>query len=85
MQAVQSMRVIEVSGVKRSAVERWPGWWLQSVQRAYATVVCELRHGQWAETVSYSRQGAWRCTKPGCRAELRPAGGAHTVADIARA
>ena len=34
-------------------------------------VWCQLFHGRWAETVSYSRQGAYRCTKPGCRAQAR--------------
>jgi hypothetical protein len=34
-------------------------------------VWCQLFHGRWAELVSYSRQGAWRCTKPGCRAQER--------------
>lgn len=29
---------------------------------------CDLFHGRWQELVSYSRQGRWRCTKPGCRA-----------------
>jgi hypothetical protein len=32
---------------------------------------CQLFHGQWAEVVSYSRQGAWRCTKPGCASQAR--------------
>jgi hypothetical protein len=32
---------------------------------------CQLFHGKWARVVSYSRQGAWRCTKPGCAAETR--------------
>ena len=34
-------------------------------------LVCQLFHGKWAEVVSYSRQGAWKCTKPGCEAQAR--------------
>jgi hypothetical protein len=32
-------------------------------------LVCQLFHGRWVELVSYSRQGAWRCTKPDCAAQ----------------
>ena len=32
---------------------------------------CELFHSRWAEVVSYSRQGAWRCAKPKCAAQTR--------------
>jgi hypothetical protein len=32
---------------------------------------CQFFHGEWAELVSYSHQGAWRCTKPGCAAQVR--------------
>lgn len=32
---------------------------------------CQLFHSRWAEVVSYSRQGAWRCAKPGCAAQAR--------------
>jgi hypothetical protein len=32
---------------------------------------CQALHGPWARVVSYSRQGAWRCIKPGCRAQAR--------------
>ena len=34
-------------------------------------LVCQLFHGKWAEVVSYSRQGAWKCTKPGCASQAR--------------
>jgi hypothetical protein len=34
-------------------------------------LVCQLFHGKWAEIVSYSRQGRWKCTKPGCAAQAR--------------
>jgi hypothetical protein len=34
-------------------------------------LTCELLHGEWAEVVSYSSQGAWRCGKPGCAAQVR--------------
>jgi hypothetical protein len=34
-------------------------------------LTCQLFHGRWAEVVSYSRQGSWRCTRPGCRAQAR--------------
>jgi hypothetical protein len=34
-------------------------------------LVCQLFHARWAETVSYSRHGAWKCTKPGCAAQAR--------------
>jgi hypothetical protein len=33
--------------------------------------VCQLFHEKWTELVSYSRQGAWRCNKPGCPAQER--------------
>jgi hypothetical protein len=32
-------------------------------------LVCQVFHARWAEVVSYSRHGAWRCTKPGCAAQ----------------
>jgi hypothetical protein len=32
---------------------------------------CQALHGRWARVVSYSSQGAWRCSKPGCRAQAR--------------
>jgi hypothetical protein len=32
---------------------------------------CQLFHARWAAIVSYSRQGAWRCAKGGCRAQAR--------------
>ena len=34
-------------------------------------LACQLFHGPWAEVVSYSRQGAWRCNKPGCASQAR--------------
>jgi hypothetical protein len=34
-------------------------------------LVCQLFHSKWAQVVSYSSQGAWRCTKPGCAAQAR--------------
>jgi hypothetical protein len=34
-------------------------------------LICQLFHGKWAEVVSYSRQGAWKCTKPGCASQAR--------------
>lgn len=34
-------------------------------------LTCQLFHGSWAEVVSYSRQGAWRCNKPGCASQAR--------------
>ena len=34
-------------------------------------LACQLFHGRWAEVASYSRQGAWRCTKPGCASQAR--------------
>ena len=34
-------------------------------------LACQLFHGPWAEVVSYSRQGAWRCNKPGCSSQAR--------------
>ena len=34
-------------------------------------LVCQLFHGKWAEVVSYSRHGAWKCTKPGCASQAR--------------
>jgi hypothetical protein len=34
-------------------------------------LACQLFHGHWAEVVSYSRQGAWRCNKPGCPGQAR--------------
>ena len=34
-------------------------------------LICQLFHTGWAEIVSYSRHGAWRCTKPGCAAQVR--------------
>ena len=34
-------------------------------------LVCEFSHARWLELVSYSRQGAWRCTKPVCRAQAQ--------------
>jgi hypothetical protein len=36
-------------------------------------LVCQLLHGRWARVTSYSRQGAWECTKHGCRAQARRA------------
>jgi hypothetical protein len=33
------------------------------------SLFCQLFHGSFAEVVSYSRQGAWRCKKPNCRAQ----------------
>jgi hypothetical protein len=33
--------------------------------------VCQLLHGRWAEAASFSRQGAWRCSKSGCKAQAR--------------
>jgi hypothetical protein len=34
-------------------------------------LICQLFHGQWSELVSYSHQGAWRCTKSDCAAQVR--------------
>ena len=34
-------------------------------------LACQLLHGRWAEVVSYSRHGAWRCNKPGCASQAR--------------
>jgi hypothetical protein len=34
-------------------------------------LVCQMFHGNWAALESFSRQGAWRCTKPGCPAQAR--------------
>jgi hypothetical protein len=36
-------------------------------------LMCQLFHGDAAEVVSYSRQGAWSCTRTGCRAQARHA------------
>jgi hypothetical protein len=33
------------------------------------SLFCQLFHGAFVEVVSYSRQGAYRCGKAGCRAE----------------
>jgi hypothetical protein len=41
------------------------------MNKLFDGVRCQLFHGHWAEVVSYSRQGAWRCTKPGCAAQAR--------------
>jgi hypothetical protein len=32
-------------------------------------LTCQLFHGEFAEVVSYSRQGAWHCGKPGCASQ----------------
>jgi len=37
--------------------------------RAWDVLFCQMFHASYADVVSYSRQGAWRCTKPGCRAQ----------------
>ena len=34
-------------------------------------LTCQLFHGRWAYVVSYSAQGAYRCTKAGCGAQAR--------------
>lgn len=39
--------------------------------RVVDDAVCQLFHGRWAEAVSFSRQGAWRCSKSGCNAQAR--------------
>src|SRR5690348_17358216 len=47
-------------------------------------LVCELFHSGWAKVVSYSRQGAWRCTRPGCRAQQRADRESQHKLDVAR-
>jgi hypothetical protein len=39
--------------------------------KAIDTVACQILHRRWAVLVSFSRQGAWKCTKPGCAAQAR--------------
>jgi hypothetical protein len=43
-------------------------------------LICQLFHGRWAEVVSYSRRGAWACTKPGCRSQANHARRTNTHA-----
>jgi hypothetical protein len=35
----------------------------------YYNLICQLFHRQNVELISYSRQGAWQCTRRGCRAQ----------------
>jgi hypothetical protein len=37
--------------------------------RLYYNLVCQLFHRQNVELISYSRKGAWQCTRRGCRAQ----------------
>jgi hypothetical protein len=45
-------------------------------------LICQLFHGQWAELISYSRHGAWRCGKPGCASQARQDVRAATAAQV---
>jgi hypothetical protein len=39
--------------------------------KAIDSVACQILHRRWAVLVSFSRQGPWKCTKPGCAAQAR--------------
>jgi hypothetical protein len=41
--------------------------------RLYHELFCQLFHTDQLRLVSYSRQGAWLCTKPVCRAQANHA------------
>src|SRR5438270_13895365 len=43
------------------------GYWLMLI--AWDSLFCQMFHSSFAVVVSYSRQGAYRCSKTGCRAQ----------------